>query len=216
MDFYNYTYPTEIYHYGILGMRWGIRRYQNKDGTLTAAGKKKYAKLQAQSDKIEAKKRALVGDNEPDTPTISEDYARAHSGKSPKLMTDAELKAINTRLQQEKLYYETLSTVSKLTYKPTRMDKIIDGGKKAVSTTLAEWGTKAVKTITKRAIDKSIGKLLNKALGINQDEDAVEDNATSDNKGATNNTTNNTTGTDKGTANYDYLALPPGKKRKKK
>ena len=131
-------------------------------------------------------------------------------------MTDAELKEINTRLQQEKLYYETLSTVSKLTYKPTKMDKIVDGGKKAVSTTLAEWGTKAVKTITQRAIDKSIGKLLNKALGINQDEDAVEDNTTSANNGATNNTANNTTGTDKGTPNYEYPALPPGKKRKKK
>ena len=28
-------------HYGVLGMKWGIRRYQNKDGTLTAAGKKR-------------------------------------------------------------------------------------------------------------------------------------------------------------------------------
>jgi len=28
-------------HYGILGMRWGVRRYQNADGTLTAAGKQK-------------------------------------------------------------------------------------------------------------------------------------------------------------------------------
>ena len=30
----------EIYHHGIKGMKWGVRRYQNKDGTLTAAGKK--------------------------------------------------------------------------------------------------------------------------------------------------------------------------------
>lgn len=29
-------------HHGILGMKWGVRRYQNKDGSLTAAGKEKY------------------------------------------------------------------------------------------------------------------------------------------------------------------------------
>ena len=32
----------EIYHWGIKGMKWGVRRYQNSDGTLTAAGKKRY------------------------------------------------------------------------------------------------------------------------------------------------------------------------------
>lgn len=34
----------ELYHYGKLGMKWGVRRYQNKDGSLTAAGKKRYAR----------------------------------------------------------------------------------------------------------------------------------------------------------------------------
>ena len=31
-----------IEHHGILGMRWGIRRFQNKDGSLKPAGKKRY------------------------------------------------------------------------------------------------------------------------------------------------------------------------------
>ena len=33
---------NELYHYGITGQKWGVRRYQNKDGTLTEAGKKRY------------------------------------------------------------------------------------------------------------------------------------------------------------------------------
>ena len=40
---YNYTPdPNELYHYGVLGMKWGIRRYQNKDGSLTNAGRRHY------------------------------------------------------------------------------------------------------------------------------------------------------------------------------
>ena len=178
MDLYNYTYPSELYHYGILGMRWGVRRYQNKDGTLTAAGKKKYAKLQAQSDKIEAKKRALAGGGEPAkpaAPSISEGYAKAHSGKSAKLMDDAELKEVNTRLQQEKMYYETLKTVSNLTYKPTAMEKFANVGKKALSDALTEWGTQAIKNITKNALEKTLGKALENAMGKDDDKDKAKE-----------------------------------------
>ena len=34
---------TELYHHGIKGMKWGVRRYQNLDGSLTTAGKKRYS-----------------------------------------------------------------------------------------------------------------------------------------------------------------------------
>lgn len=75
---YNYTY--ELYHYGIPGMKWGVRRYRKKDGSLTRAGRKRY------------------GDDR------HEDYKKAHDKKSVSLMSDKELRERNNRLQAERQY----------------------------------------------------------------------------------------------------------------
>ena len=47
------AWRTELYHYGIKGMKWGVRRYQNYNGSLTAAGRDRYsAKIANQRAKL--------------------------------------------------------------------------------------------------------------------------------------------------------------------
>lgn len=38
------VYDKELSHHGIKGQKWGVRRYQNRDGSLTNAGKNRYNK----------------------------------------------------------------------------------------------------------------------------------------------------------------------------
>ena len=38
----SFANEVDLYHWGIKGMRWGVRRYQNADGSLTAAGRRRY------------------------------------------------------------------------------------------------------------------------------------------------------------------------------
>lgn len=75
----------ELYHYGIKGMKWGIRRYQNKDGTLTAAGKKREREKTRGWSK-EAKE------------------ARRIKRKSVHQMTNKELQTLNRRMDLEANY----------------------------------------------------------------------------------------------------------------
>ena len=83
---------NELYHWGIKGMKWGVRRYRNKDGSLTPAGKKRYSQN--------------------DSP--SEDYVRAHTKKSISQMSDQELRTVNNRLQMENQYRQLTTSPSKM------------------------------------------------------------------------------------------------------
>ena len=77
----------ELYHWGVKGMRWGVRRYQNKDGTLTKAGKKRYNNDAEEKSKVEKQAPSKVRKKK----RVSE-------------MSDAELRSEINRIQMERQY----------------------------------------------------------------------------------------------------------------
>ena len=75
---------NELYHYGVLGMKWGVRK--DRGGGVSKTGRRRKS----------VKER----------PPAHEDYKKAHSKKSVREMSDAELRSRINRLDMERRYQE--------------------------------------------------------------------------------------------------------------
>lgn len=103
---WEYNSPNELYHHGILGMKWGIRRFQNKDGTLTSAGRKRLKQnSEDSSDSTKNTKTESVSSS-------SNPKSSTPEKKSLKDMSDDELQAAINRINLETRYSELTKTNS--------------------------------------------------------------------------------------------------------
>lgn len=128
----------ELYHAGIKGMRWGIRRYQNADGSLTPAGRAHYRakeERRAIKEEVRAERRARKAEVK---------SIKSRQGRDPRDMTDDELrKAVErSRLESEfnRLNPKSVSAGRKF------VEKLIDQGGSGIAAGLGD-GLKGVVSV---------------------------------------------------------------------
>lgn len=182
MEYYDYYYmrpDEELYHHGIKGQKWGVRRYQNKDGSLTPAGRKRQAKQEYKAERKAAKakyqdtKRDISGSDPDRNKKIAKRVATA-AIMTATVATAAALYAKNPKAANAVLSKMGNAAVSGL---KKGGNKAVDAGKKYVKTAVAgakkgfkegieqapEKAAKAVVTgvtmmAVKRMLDNAVGK----------------------------------------------------------
>ena len=135
-------------HYGVLGQKWGIRNYQNKDGSLKPAGEKRYAE---KNDTSKGMRKAA-------------NQARLRDSSNRKMLSDTDLKKKIERLKMER----ELRTLTDEEVRPGKaaVQKILsDSGKKLATAVVTGAALYAVKKVMMDKAGKDELSSLNNKLG---------------------------------------------------
>lgn len=144
-EFYDYNF---LCHYGIKGMKWGIRRYQNPDGSLTAEGIQRYGSKQGLMKKINTEnKKADILERD----WLVKDYAAKRATKKLS-KTTAKLERIQKKNQGKPISKKELKLMNKALDEAVSAD-ILDAHAKQAKTKAEEHYNTLVNEFGKEAVD---------------------------------------------------------------
>lgn len=150
----------ELYHHGIKDMKWGIRRFQNKDGSLTPAGRSRYgekfknAVKNKVNDKLAERRRKKQNEKE-----------LRERAKPARSLTTEELNRRIERLTLEKRYKDLLKDVESTSKGQKVVNKIFEDATENIGKqTVAYLMGTGVNTIAKKVFGAS-GNIINPKKG---------------------------------------------------
>lgn len=141
---------TYLAHEGILGMKWGVRRYQNSDGTLTEAGRLRYSRQMTKKRKAAAKKAAQTKKKAAEAKRTADETSKPRDVSS---MSDQEIRDFLNRRDLEKRYLDAIAP------------KTIERGESATKRFMTKFGSSLADNLIKEATKKIAKDIVSGVLG---------------------------------------------------
>ena len=148
---------TYLAHHGILGMKWGVRRYQTEDGTLTATGKVRYGRKMTAQRKAAARKAAQTKKRNAEAKAKEADE-RAGRPQDVNTMSDQEIRDFLSRKDLEKRYLAEVP--------PMQVEK----GQSAAQKYLSKFGDTLANKLVEGTAKRVANKILDATLGPDKQE----------------------------------------------